>query len=50
MLQFVGSCRAVWPRRVKLEDELHLPTVPPFELEDNPHCLLDLCDIVLVDP
>lgn len=38
------------PRRIKLEDELHLPTVPPFELEDNPHCLLDLCDLVLVDP
>ena len=38
------------PRRVKLEDEMHLPTVPPFELEDNPHCLLDLFDIVIVDP
>lgn len=37
------------PRRVKLEDELHLPTVPPFELEDNPHCLLDFCDIVILD-
>ena len=51
------GCSSLWihaglfgPRRVKLEDELHLPTVPPFELEDNPHCLLDLCDIVLVDP
>lgn len=39
----------VGPRRVKLDDEIHLPTVPPFELEDNPNCLLDICDIVVVD-
>lgn len=37
------------PRRVKLPDELHLPTVPPFELEDNPNCLLDICDVVIID-
>lgn len=23
---------------------------PPYALEDNPHCLLDVCDIVLIDP
>lgn len=39
----------VGPRRVKLNDELNLSTVPPFELEDNPNCLLDICDIVVVD-
>lgn len=39
----------IGPRRVKLEDEIHLPTVPPFELEDNPNCLLDICDLVIVD-
>lgn len=39
----------VGPRRVKMADELHIPTVPPFELEDNPNCLLDVCDIVVVD-
>lgn len=40
----------IGPRRVKLEDEIHhLPTVPPFELEDNPNCLLDICDLVVVD-
>ena len=51
------GCASLWlhlgimgPRRLKLDDELHLPTVPPFELEDNPHCLLDICDIVMVDP
>lgn len=39
----------VGPRRVKLDDEMNLPTVPPFELEDNPNCLLDICDVVVVD-
>lgn len=38
------------PRRVRMDDPVHPPTVPPFELEDNPHLLLDLCDLVLVDP
>lgn len=51
------GCASLWlhmglfgPRIVKLDDELNLPTVPPFELEDNPHCLLDLCDLVFIDP
>lgn len=51
------GCASLWvhmglfgPKRLKLEDELTLPTVPPFELEDNPHCLLDICDIVMIDP
>ncbi len=39
----------VGPRRVKLADEINLSAVPPFELEDNPNCLLDICDIVVVD-
>ncbi len=39
----------IGPRRLKLPDEIHLPTVPPFELEDNPNCLLDFCDLVVVD-
>ena len=51
------GCASLWlhmglfgPRIVKLDDELNLPTVPPFELEDNLHCLLDLCDLVFIDP
>lgn len=51
------GCGSLWlhmglfgPRIVKLDDELHLPSVPPFELEDNPHCLLDLFDLVFIDP
>ncbi|MBP1581391.1 MAG: hypothetical protein J6A26_03220 [Oscillospiraceae bacterium] len=39
----------IGPRRVKLENEMELPTVPPFALEDNPNCLLDICDVVVVD-
>ena len=39
----------IGPRRVKMPDEMHLSTVPPFELEDNPNCLLDICDVVVVD-
>lgn len=38
------------PRRIHLDDPLHPQTVPPYKLEDNPHCLLDICDLVLMDP
>lgn len=38
------------PRRVQMEDPLRPPTQPPFSLEDNPHCPLDVCDVVVVDP
>ncbi len=37
-------------KRIRCADPLHPSTVPPFEIEDNPHCLLDICDIVLIDP
>lgn len=38
------------PRRAKIDDPINIPIVPPFELEDNPHSLLDICDIVMIDP
>ena len=38
------------PRRVHLDDPVAPKATPPFELEDNPHCPLDVCDIVLMDP
>lgn len=38
------------PRRIALEDELTPPSLAPYRLEDNPHCLLDCCDLVLCDP
>ncbi len=36
--------------RVKYDDPLKPSTTPPFETENNPHCLLDICDIVCIDP
>ena len=52
------GCGSLWvhlglfgPRRLKLgKDELRISPTPPFELEDNPYCLLDMCDLVMVDP
>jgi len=38
------------PRRVRLPDPVHPPTVPPFTLRDNPYWILDSADIVLIDP
>jgi carboxypeptidase C (cathepsin A) len=37
-------------RRVKMSDPVDPEPVPPYELEDNPHCLLDICDLVMIDP
>lgn len=37
-------------KRIKFDDPLNVNTKPPFEVEDNPHCLLDVCDFVFVDP
>ena len=37
-------------KRIKFQDPLNVNTRPPFEVEDNPHCLLDICDFVFVDP
>jgi len=38
------------PRRVVLGNGVNPPTTPPFSLQDNPYCILDLADIVLIDP
>ena len=38
------------PRRIHMEDAVHPPAVPPYSLEENPHCLLDICDLVLMGP
>lgn len=37
-------------RRVKLTDAVNPMPLPPYGLEDNPHCLLDMCDLVMIDP
>lgn len=38
------------PKRLYLEDDVHPATKPPFELTDNEECLLDTCDLVMIDP
>lgn len=37
-------------KRVRLDCPTEPPAVPPYEIEENPYCLLDLCDIVMIDP
>lgn len=36
--------------RVKIADDADTPVVPPYEIEENPHCILDVCDLVFIDP
>jgi carboxypeptidase C (cathepsin A) len=38
------------PRRVALADAVNPPPTPPFSLQNNPYTILDLADIVLIDP
>ena len=39
------------PWRIKSPEGMTYPVLnPPFALEENPNCLLDVCDLVLVDP
>ena len=38
------------PRTVKTEHPLTPPTTPPYELAQNDDCILDVCDLVLIDP
>ncbi len=41
---------ALAPWRVKIEGNCASSFVPPFEMEENPDTVLDICDIVLIDP
>jgi len=36
--------------RIKYDDPVHPPVTPPFEVEPNPHCFLDIADVVVIDP
>lgn len=38
------------PRRIAMADPVKPPTVPPFALENNPYSLLDVADLVFIDP
>ncbi|MFC1725260.1 S10 family peptidase [candidate division KSB1 bacterium] len=37
------------PRKVKFDDD-GFALAPPFELEDNPYSILDIADVVFIDP
>jgi carboxypeptidase C (cathepsin A) len=41
---------AFGPRRVVLPSDASMPAPPPYPIEDNPHSLLDLTDMVFIDP
>lgn len=38
------------PWRMKYADAVHPPVTPPYEMEENPNWLGEVCDIVLIDP
>lgn len=38
------------PKRVELTPEVNPANTPPFGLVDNPHSLIDIADLVFVDP
>lgn len=38
------------PETVKMPNPLNPPTMPPYALEPNDECILDVSDIVLIDP
>ena len=40
----------VGPRRVVLNQEVNPSNVPPFGVTDNPYSLLDVADLVFIDP
>ena len=41
---------AIGPRRVVLDADVNPSNVPPFGLEDNPNSVLDVADLVFIDP
>jgi carboxypeptidase C (cathepsin A) len=40
----------VGPRRVVLDREVNPSNTPPFGVADNPHSLIDVADLVFIDP
>lgn len=41
---------AVGPRRVALDNEVNPKNIPPFGVVDNPYSVLDVADLVFIDP
>lgn len=47
----VENLRFFSPWRVKNQaGSKFAPITPPYELEANPNCILDICDVVIIDP
>ena len=45
------NLRSFGPWRLKTDPATgEVPVNPPYELEENPNCLLDVCDLVMIDP
>ncbi len=45
MINFAGLA----PERVKVGEAASLSMTPPYEMEENTECILDICDIVTID-
>ncbi len=43
----IGFCA---PKRIHMDNDLEPPMSAPFTLEDNPNTLVDICDLVFIDP
>lgn len=41
---------AIGPRRLVLDADVNPSNVPPFGLEDNPNSILDVADLIFIDP
>lgn len=41
---------ALGPLRVAMGDGVDLPFHTPYKMEANPDCILDICDLVMIDP
>ncbi len=41
---------AIGPRRLVLDQEVNPSVTPPFGLQDNPNSILDVADLVFIDP
>ncbi len=41
---------ALGPKRLRLDHDVNPSVLPPYMLEDNPNCLLDISDLVFIDP
>ncbi|MCI9639347.1 MAG: hypothetical protein HFE72_04330 [Emergencia sp.] len=41
---------ALGPQRVAMGDGVNLPFETPYHMEENPDCILDICDLVMIDP